>query len=344
MNDGAIHHPTQDWLLTPTYGEVGPSPLRPTTREVLVEWFDAIAFWRDPSRLVPALCALYHLATFGVFGFFVVRYFSIPAIASVLVISTFIGTTYNTVWYHRYCSHRAFQFRSLAFARIFLWTNPLPFREESYVIPHRIHHSIPDERGDPHGPHLGWLGSYLATETVQKTNRDITPAAYQRLVKSLAHCGFVANSYKQFQRTGSVENVWHYGARALVANGFWFTLAYLAAGLPGIYAWISGGFLSWLVIRDFNFRGHASFLGTNTVGVSVNQAFYGIFGGEWHDNHHQLPHLAHSGFSWWQMDLPYGIIRLMKLCGIVSQYNSLASVKAGAAPHAEAQPVAGHQR
>jgi stearoyl-CoA desaturase (delta-9 desaturase) len=339
VNDEAIHQPTQGWLLKPTYGDVGPSPFRPTMREVLVEWCDAVAFWKDRGRLVPALSALYHVATFGVFVFFVVRSFSVVAAASVILTSIFIGTTYNTVWYHRYCSHRAFKFRSLFFARIFLWTNPLPFREESYVIPHRIHHSISDEPGDPYGPHLGWLGSYLATETQQKTNRDITPAAYQRLAKSLAHCGFVTNSYEQFRRTGSVENVWHYGARALVANGFWLTLAYLAAGSPGIYAWISGVFLSSLAIRDFNFRGHSSFLGTNARGVPVNQVFYGMIGGEWHENHHQQPHLAQSGFSWWQVDVPYGIIRLMKRCGIVTQYNSLASVRASAAPRADAPPV-----
>jgi stearoyl-CoA desaturase (delta-9 desaturase) len=339
VNDQAIHQPTEGWLLTPTYGDVGPSPLRPTTREVLVEWCDAIAFWRDRSRLVPALCALYHVASFGVFVFFMVSDFSIRAVAGLTLISAFIGTTYNTVWYHRYCSHRAFKFRSLFFARIFLWTNPLPFREESYVIPHRIHHSISDEPGDPHGPHLGWLGSYLANETFQKTNRDITRDEYRRLAKSLAHCGFVANSYEQFRRTGSVEHVWHYAARVLVANMFWFTLAYLAAGSFGVYAWISSVFLSWLVIRDFNFRGHSSFLGTNGHGVPVNQVFYGIMGGEWHENHHQYPHLALSGLSWWQVDIPYGIIRLMKLFGIVTSYNSVTSVRAGGAPHAEAPPV-----
>src|SRR4051812_45077320 len=134
MNDETIQ-PTQRWLLKPTFGDVGPSPLRPTTREVLVEWLDAIAFWRDFTRLVPALSALYHVATLGVFVFFLLNYLSIGMAASVTLIATIMGTVYNTVWYHRYCSHRAFTFRSLFFARIFGYTNPIAFREESYAIP-----------------------------------------------------------------------------------------------------------------------------------------------------------------------------------------------------------------
>jgi stearoyl-CoA desaturase (delta-9 desaturase) len=102
-----------------------------------------------------------------------------------------------------------------------------------------------------------------------------------------------------------------------------------------LYAWISGVFLSTLAIRDFNFRGHSSFLGTDGHGAPVNQAFYGIMGGEWHENHHRHPHLAQSGFSWWQVDVPYGLIRLMKLCGIVTRCNSLVSVRAGAAQRPE---------
>jgi stearoyl-CoA desaturase (delta-9 desaturase) len=242
---------------------------------------------------------------------------------SVVAIGTFVGTVYNTVWYHRYCSHQAFKFRSLWFARLFLWTNPISFREESYVIPHRIHHAKSDEPGDPYGPHLGWLGSYLATETQQKVNRNISPAEYERLTKSLEHVGLVVNSYEQFQRTGSVEKVWCYAARVVVANLLWPALAFAVAGWPGVWAWISGVFLFTFVVRDFNFRGHSSLAGTNKHGKPVNQLIYGLIAGEWHENHHNHPRLARSGFAWWQVDLPYWLIRAMKFCGAVTHYNSL---------------------
>ena len=111
-------------MLEPTYGFVGPSPMRPSLREALIEWTDAVSFWKDESRLLPALFVTYHLATFGVFVFFLARFFSITAIVSVVGIAMTIATVYNTIWYHRYCSHRAFSFRNIGFARLFLWTNP----------------------------------------------------------------------------------------------------------------------------------------------------------------------------------------------------------------------------
>src|ERR1051326_6646595 len=149
MSSDTFQEYRQGILLKPTYGYVGPSPQRPTTREVLVEWIDAVSFWKDSGRLLPAFYAAYHFATFLVFVAFLTSHFSILRLLSVMLIGCFIGTVYNTVWYHRYCSHQAFKFRNLWCARLFLWTNPIGLREESYVIPHRIHHSKSDEPGDP---------------------------------------------------------------------------------------------------------------------------------------------------------------------------------------------------
>ena len=317
-------HPVyrQTMLDKPTYGYPGPAPKIPRTAEVLIEWFDAVSFWKDRTRLIPAIYAAYHFATFLLFVWFLTTHFSILTVVTVILFACFIGTVYNTVWYHRYCSHQAFKFSGIRFARLFLWTNPICFREESYVIPHRIHHAKSDEPGDPYGPHLGWLGSYLATETQQKTNRKLSPAEYERLVKSLSHVGFVNNSYEQYLRSGSVENIWHYLAHVLFAHVFWGALAWLALGWWGVWAWMSGVFLFTFVVRDFNYRGHSALTGTRKHGEPVNQFIYGLIAGEWHENHHNYPRLARSGLRWWQVDVPYWIILGMKTCGLVSQCNS----------------------
>jgi sn-1 stearoyl-lipid 9-desaturase len=317
-------HPVyrQTILDKPTYGHPGPAPQTPAIAAVLAEWFDAVSFWKDRTRLIPAAYAAYHVATFGLFLWFLVAHFSITAVVTVVLLATCIGTVYNTVWYHRYCSHQAFKFSSIWFARLYLWTNPISFREESYVIPHRVHHAKSDEPGDPYGPHLGWLGSYLATETQQKTNRKLTAAEFDRLAKSLSHVGFMANSYAQYRRTGSVENVWHYFAHVLVAHLCWGGLAWLAGGWWGVWAWFSGVFLFTFVVRDFNYRGHSALTGTKKQGEPANQFIYGLIAGEWHENHHHYPRLARSGLKWWQVDAPYWIILAMKSCGMVSQCNS----------------------
>ena len=322
MTDGTTHQRKPGLLVPPTFAQGEPLSRKPTLREVLVEWVDAVNFFKDSSRLSPALYALYHMAGFAVFLAFLIWHFSVVAILIVLGIACMIATIYNTVWYHRYCSHRAFKFRNIWWARLFLWTNPVCFREESYVIPHRVHHSKPDQPGDPYGPHLGWLGSYLATESSQRTNRNISEADYLRLAKSLEHVGFVKNTYAGFQQTGSVENVSHYVVKMLFVNLFWSVLAFMVAGWTGVMVWMSGVFLYTFVVRDFNYRGHGGLFGTQPKGLPLNQVIYGIIAGEWHGNHHAYPRSARSGLAWWQVDLPYWFIKLMNLCGGVSSYNA----------------------
>ena len=191
------------------------------------------------------------------------------------------------------------------------------------MIPHRLHHSKTDEAGDPYGPHLGWLGSYLATECQQKLNRDLSRQEYERLAKSLEHIGFPKNSYEKFQRTGSVETVAHYASRSVFANLFWTSLAYVLGGWWGVQAWIAGVFLYTFLVRDFNYRGHGGFFGTQREGTPLNQVFYGLIAGEWHENHHAHPRSARAGLAWWQLDVPFWIIKAMAGCGVVRQYHSV---------------------
>src|SRR5947209_15849968 len=103
--------PKPGLLLEPTYGYGRSSPRRPSFCQILVEWIDAVSFWKDPSRRLPAFYAAYHLATLAVFLSFLCV--SFHSVLQVLGVTTLIAMVFNTVWYHRYCTHRAFKFRSL---------------------------------------------------------------------------------------------------------------------------------------------------------------------------------------------------------------------------------------
>jgi hypothetical protein len=64
--------------------------------------------------------------------------------------------------------------------QIFLWTNPLFFREESYALPHHVHHAQTEGPGDPYGPHPGRLASFVALETTQRTRTSAPSGAIAR--------------------------------------------------------------------------------------------------------------------------------------------------------------------
>ena len=202
-------------LVEPTFGWGDTAPRAPTLAEVWREWLDANDFIHYPTRRLTASFMTFHLATFGVFLYFFTTQFSLMNLALVFGVSSFISTVFGTAWYHRYCTHKAYRFRSSFWPRVFLWTNPVCFREESYVVPHHVHHARADKPGDPYGPHLGWLGSYLATPNL---NTDINRSDYGRLAKSLRHIELPTNSYAEFQRTGSIETTSHWVARSIFAG------------------------------------------------------------------------------------------------------------------------------
>ena len=113
---------------------------------------------QNPTRKLAALSFAFHFATLWIFWLYCCLYANWKTFAFLVVSVYFLATIYNTVWYHRYCSHSSFEFESPAWSTLLLWTNPFFYREESYAIAHRIHHQCTDKVGDPYGPHLGWLG------------------------------------------------------------------------------------------------------------------------------------------------------------------------------------------
>ena len=317
-------------LIKPLFGYSGDgyTPYRPTVKEIFTEWIDAINFIRYPSRSLSALYVAFHLSGFIITILFVLKHASLPNLLFVVIAVCFLGIVYNTVWYHRYCSHASFRFRRPVYALFFLWTNPFVFREECYAIPHRIHHQMTEKPGDPYGPHLGWLGSYLAIESSQKLNINISKKTYKSLARSVRHIGIPINSYSRFRRTGSIEMTNYYITRVIFSHLLWGTVFFTTGGVTFLWCWYTSIFVMAFIIRDFNWRGHGGNFRFekrpgwefDTKTRAMNQRFYGLTVGEWHDNHHKYPMSANSGFLPGQFDVAFQIIRFLSLVGIVESY------------------------
>ncbi|MFT3765711.1 MAG: hypothetical protein QM820_09370 [Minicystis sp.] len=316
-------------LAEPSYGRSrdGVTPYRPTAREVARAWLDAVDLRRGPSRIVPFLTAAFYLATAALTVVFVARGPSIRSLAFVAAGVALISTVYNTIWLHRYCAHKAFNFRYPFLRQLFLWTNPLFMREETYALPHHVHHAETEKPADPYGPHLGWLGSFLAFEIMQKTNTEIPPFRYEALKKLLAHVGIPVSSYESFRRTAAVEPIGHFVLRATVAQIVYGTATYLLGGTQLVLAWFAAVFVFNTLLRDFNWRGHggseAAREAANRPGSSRarDQWFYGWLAGEWHGQHHLHPRSARAGIGPGQIDIAFAVIRLMHRAGLVASYH-----------------------
>lgn len=300
----------------------------PTLIEVARQFHHSVNFVKDRRQTLRAAFEAFHAATLIAFCAFVIRFLSPRTILiyclSFIILAIFI----NTIWYHRYCSHRAFRFRNPLWMRVFLWLNPIGFREEIYALLHHIHHRIEDQDGDPYGPHLGVCGSYLASGEFE-IDTDITPEEYARIKRSLAHIGIPFASLQSFQRWRSVEWIPHYLARWTFAMLFWSMMAYCVAGSAAIVALFAAIFTYTLLMRDFNYRGHSRLEAPrhidgwdfNRKSLALNQRFYGYVAGEWHNNHHGFSASANCGFLPRQLDLAFVMIKVMHRAGIVERFN-----------------------
>jgi hypothetical protein len=86
----------------------------------------------------------------------------------------------------------------------------------------------------------------------------------------------------------------------------------------------------WMVNSIMHMWGTRRFLTPN--GSRNNLLIALLTGGEgWHNNHHAYPVSARHGFAWYEIDLNYYGICLLKFLGLVSRVKAttLSSVKAG---------------
>ena len=205
-------------------------------------------------------------------------------------------------------------------------------KEDVYAIAHRVHHQRTDSAGDPHGPHLGWLGSYLCWESFFRTNTAITERQYETLTRSLRHLGIPLNTFADYRRTGSIEPLWHYGLRVLVAQALFIGLNYAIGGWPFVLAAYSGVFGYTFFWREFPWRSHGGGVSQPKIAgwefdprsKSTNRRAPGYLAGEWHDNHHRLPTSANCAVLPGQVDPAFLFIRTLHAVGVVSFYNDTA--------------------
>jgi stearoyl-CoA desaturase (delta-9 desaturase) len=206
--------------------------------------------------------------------------------------------------YHRLHTHRSY--------RIPLWLEyffavcgslTLEGGPIFWVATHRIHHQKSDQEGDPHSPrdgawwaHVGWL---LFGEAKHNNTRLMSKYA-----PDLAKQPFY---------------VW-------LNNYHWIPLVVLSAGL---YAWgglpmllwgsclriVVGLHATWLVNSATHMWGSRRFA---TRDDSRNNWWVALlsFGEGWHNNHHAHPTSARHGLVWYEFDLSWIQIKLLRLLGI----------------------------
>ena len=136
--------------------------------------------------------------------FFITKYFSFPLLILMMVYALIIMGTHGTIWFHRYCTHRAYKF-SHPFWRFItqnLVIKTIP--EETYVVSHHVHHAKSDLPGDPYNSRAGLMYCMLADVNHQSISKDLDEGEYRRVSRFLSHTGVEIHTYNQYRKWGSI--------------------------------------------------------------------------------------------------------------------------------------------
>ena len=228
-----------------------------------------------------------------------------------------------TVGYHRLFTHRSFE----AFA-IVRWTLAIlgsmagQGPVSAWLAIHRRHHEHSDVDGDPHSPnvsrmgwrqhlqglwhaHVGWLQCHDVPNPVV-----YAPDVFKDRV--LITCN---RYYVLLVLLGMIVPAIIVSVVMLSWKDFWLTL--LWAG--GVRLFVTSQFIFAInsICHAFGFQSHA------TGDESRNNLWLALptLGESWHNNHHAHPTSARFGHNWWQIDLGYGVIWVLKKLGLVFNVN-----------------------
>jgi len=206
--------------------------------------------------------------------------------------------------YHRLHTHRSFQvplgleYLFAVFGALTLEGGPI-----FWVATHRIHHQKSDQAGDPHSPRDGAWWAHIGWILFGETNHNNTKMMSKYAPDLAKHRFYVWLNNYHWLPTIIL-------AAALLAIGglpmmLWAVCLRIVVGLHS----------TWLVNSATHMFGSRRF---ETKDDSRNSWWVALltFGEGWHNNHHAHPTSARHGLAWYEFDISWITLKLMKAVGI----------------------------
>lgn len=240
-----------------------------------------------------------------------------------------------TIGYHRLLSHRSFVCNK-AVEYFWVLAGYLAFEGSPiwWATIHRAHHRYVDTPLDPHSPRIGGLyHSYYGWLLKKGYSEHVNP---QKQAKDLINDPV----YKFLERNGD----WRRAHIMAFATCFGFRFLLLVCfGWVVALANLLAGFAVLQIPLMLNVICHLPKFGYKTFACeddSVNVWWVGLlaFGEGWHNNHHAFPGSAKTGIKFFELDLSWLMILLMKRLGLARRVN-VQTQKKSAGQYFSLRPV-----
>ena len=237
--------------------------------------------------------------------------FSWPSFAAAVFLWWVSGSLGIGIGYHRLLTHRGFKVpRYLEYFFAICGSLALQGGPIFWVGLHRIHHARSDKEGDPHSPregffwaHMGWIifGTGLHSDSSQ-LGRYAPDLAKDKFYVWLSNYHYVPQIIL--------------GVILFAIGGFpmvlWGTFLRVTVGLH----------ITWLVNSATHVWGTQRFKSGDD---SRNNWWVALmsFGEGWHNNHHAHAASARHGLAWYEIDLNWYAISVLKLFGIAKDVRAV---------------------
>ncbi|KAK9100709.1 hypothetical protein Scep_024139 [Stephania cephalantha] len=224
-------------------------------------------------------------------------------VAVVLYIVT--GLFGITLSFHRNLAHRSFKLpKLLEYLFAYFGVQAMQGNPMDWVSTHRYHHQFCDSERDPHSPiegfwfsHMSWL--FDSNSVVQRCGGpsnvgDLEKQAFYRFLQSTYIIHPVALGVLLYGLGGFPFLVWGMGVRIV---------------------WVYH--ITWLVNSACHMWGRQSW---NTGDLSRNNWWVALlaFGEGWHNNHHAFEFSARHGLEWYEFDMTWYVVRLLRAVGLAT--------------------------
>ena len=250
--------------------------------------------------VVGSFMGLFHAGAIGALFLFNWRDVAVAAALYWVALCFGIGMGYHRLLTHRsYKAPRIFEYFLTVCGTLALEGGPI-----YWVATHRIHHQNSDHEGDPHTPNDGGWWAHAGWIIFGESHHNNTKVM-SRFAPDLAKDRFYV-----------WLNTYHYIplivlGLALLAIGGWSMV------LWGIFLRVTIGLhATWLVNSATHMWGRRRF---DTRDNSRNNWWVALltFGEGWHNNHHAHPTSARHGLAWYELDITWMHIRLLRFLGLV---------------------------
>ena len=225
--------------------------------------------------------------------------------------------------YHRLHTHRSYKLPApLEYFLAVCGTLTLQGGPIFWVATHRIHHQFSDRPGDPHSPHDGAWWAHIGWLLVGESKHNNTKLM-AKYAPDLAKDRFyvLLNDFHWVPLLVLAVVLFAFGGVPLVLWGIFVPIAF------GLHA-------TWAVNSATHMWGGRRF---KTRDDSRNLWWVALlsFGEGWHNNHHAHPTSARHGLAWYEFDISWISIQVLKFFGLakairVAKMNSVVAEREAA--------------